>query len=49
MRQSFIESSSSEEEQSEQSLYEPIIKKETKSKRGRKPEDPKWTRVMKVQ
>ena len=47
MRQSYIESSSSEEELSEQSLYKPSIKKETKSKRGRKPEDPKWTRVVK--
>jgi hypothetical protein len=49
MRQSFIESSSSEEEQSEQSLFELPIKKKTPSKRGRKPEDPKWTRIIKVQ
>jgi DNA polymerase II small subunit/DNA polymerase delta subunit B len=49
MKQSYIESSSSEEELSEQSLFEPSIKKETKSKRGRKPEEPKWTRVVKYQ
>ena len=48
MRGSFNEDSSSEEEWKDDSGYKPFIVQKEPSKAGRKPTEPKWTRVIKI-